>query len=44
MVRAGGEEVDELELGACFWAGRDGGKRGEDGHVLVEFCRGDSDE
>lgn len=41
VVRAGGEEVDELELGACFWGGREGGKRGEDGRVFVEFCRGD---
>ncbi len=39
MVRACGEEMDELEIGAGFWTGRKGGKRSEDGCVLVDFCR-----
>lgn len=40
VVRAGGEEVDEVEVGAGFWAWREGGERGEDGGVFVDFCGG----
>lgn len=40
VVRAGREEMDELELGAGFWAWREGGECGEDGCVFVEFCDG----
>ena len=39
VVRACGEKMDELEIWAGFWAGRKGGKRSEDGCVLVDFCR-----
>lgn len=39
VVRAGGEEVDELEIRAGFWTRREGGECGEDGCVFVEFFR-----
>lgn len=44
MIRAGRGDVDEFEIGACFRAVRDGGEGKEDGYILVDFCRGDSNE
>ena len=44
MIRAGGEEVYELEVGAGFWTRGKGGECGEDGCVFVEFCGGDSNQ
>lgn len=40
MIGASGEEMDELELGASFWAGREGGECDEDGCIFVNFCSG----
>ena len=40
MVRAGGEDVDELEVGARFWSRREGGQCREDGYVFIDFCSG----
>ena len=42
MVGTGGEEVDELEIGAGLGGGREGGECDEDGCVFVDFCGGDS--
>ena len=36
--------MDEFEIGACFWAVREGGEGEEDGCIFVDFCRSDSDE
>lgn len=41
VVGAGGEEVDEVEVGAGFGGWREGGERGEDGGVFVDFCGGE---
>ena len=37
VVCAGGDEVDELEFGAGFRAGGDGGECGENCNVFVDF-------
>ena len=37
VVRAGGEEMDELEIGAGFRARREGGECCEDGGIFVNF-------
>ena len=41
VIRAGGEDVDELEVGAGFGTCREGGECGEDGYIFVDFCSGD---
>lgn len=40
MIRASGEEVYELEVGAGFWTWREGGECYEHGGILVNLCRG----
>lgn len=40
VVGAGGEEVDELEVGAGFGGWREGGECDENGCIFVEFCDG----
>ena len=42
VVGAGGEEVDELEVGAVGWGRRDGGEGNEDGCIFEDFCSGRS--
>ena len=44
MVRARREEMDELEVGAGFWTGREGGECGEDGYIFIDLCSGVSKE
>ena len=44
MIRAGGEEVDELEVGAVRWSRREGGESDEDGCIFEDFCSGHSNQ
>ena len=44
MVGAGGGDVNELEIRACFWTGREGRECEKDGCIFVDFCSGDGGE
>lgn len=44
VICASREKVYELEVGAGFWARRDGGECDEYGGIFIDFCSGYSDQ